>query len=65
MTSSKKATGFLCIKKEVSQPITNAQQPISLQQEIWVFLFNKDVTSEMAVLYPSPTITRLEKNNEK
>lgn len=45
--------------------ITNAQQPISLQQEIWVFLFNKDVTSGMVMLQPSPTLTRLEKNNEK
>ena len=51
MTSSLKwTTGFYILRKEISQPITNSQQPISLQQEIWVFLFNKDVTSEMAML---------------
>lgn len=50
MTSSKKATGFLYVKrKEVLQTNINTHQPISLQQEIWVFLFNKDVTSEMAM----------------
>ena len=51
MTSNKKSYWFSYVKrKEVSQTNSNPHQPISLQQEIWVFLFNKDVTLEMAVL---------------